>query len=592
MATSIQMPKLSDTMTEGTIQKWLVKEGDTVRTGDPIAEVETDKATLEMEAYEGGTILKILTGDGGTAAVGAVIAVVGKPGEDWQKIAGGGAAAPAAPAAAPAEAPKPTVAAPAAAGGAPAAAAGGKATAVLMPKLSDTMTEGTIQKWLVKEGQKVRTGDPIAEVETDKATLEMEAYEGGTVLKILVGDGGSAAVGGAIAVIGEPGANWQAAVGGGGAAAAAPAPAEGAITSKEKVEYRPSTAAEAAVPAMETEAVVSQRPQAGPAEYRKATAPGEIPGVTFGWGHGWVSVPPAPRTASGEKVRASPLARKIAAEKGVDLSTVQGTGPGGRITRADVEGAQRAPARPAAAAPAGAPAAAAAPARAAAGATTQSMSQMRKAIARNLQQAKRDIPHFYLTMDVDMAQAVKFRAEAKAAEIQFSVNDLILKAVAVAAKQFPRVQAQLVDENTLSIPGEVNLGVAVALEDGLITPVLRNAESMSIGEINRQVRDLAAKARDKKLKPEDYQGGTITVSNLGMYDIEHFYAIVNPPQASIVSVGKMREEPVVEKGQIVVGHRMRIGYSGDHRIVDGAVGAQFLQAVKRALENPMRMLVG
>jgi len=581
MASAILMPKLSDTMTEGTIQKWLVKEGDTVRAGDPIAEVETDKATLEMEAYEGGTILKILVPDGGSAPVGGVLAVIGKAGEDWQAVAGG---------AKPAAAPAPAPAAPeqkAAPAPAPAAKAGGRATAVQMPKLSDTMTEGTIQKWLVKEGDKVRTGDPIAEVETDKATLEMEAYEGGTVLKILVGDGQAAPVGGVIAVIGEPGADWRAVAGG----AQPPAPevpsATPSLATGEKVEWKPSNDTEARVGPMESEFIASIRPMAGAPVYQPGFVHGEVPGYSFGWGHGIAfDVPKAPRTASGEKVRASPVARKMAAELGIDLTTVQGTGPGGRITRDDVAKAKRAPAVAAApAAAAAAPAAGAAP-------VIQPMSQMRKAIARNLQQAKRDIPHFYLTMDVDMAQAVKFRAEARAADIQFSINDLILKAVAVAAKEFPRVQAQLIDENTLSIPSEVHLGVAVALEDGLITPVLRNADALSLGQINRQVRELAGKAREKKLKPEEYQGGTITVSNLGMFDIEHFYAIVNPPQASIVSVGKVREEPVVENGQIVIGQRMRIGYSGDHRIVDGAVGAQFLQAVKRALENPMRMLVG
>lgn len=461
------------------------------------------------------------------------------------------------------------------------------ASAIQMPKLSDTMTEGTIQKWLVKEGDTVRSGDPIAEVETDKATLEMEAYEGGTVLKILTGDGASAAVGAVIAVIGQPGADWQAVAGGVAApAAAAPAPAPEAKAEEpsrgEKVTWKPTKAAPAAAPA-------------GPAVYQSRTAPGEIPGITFGWGHGVApAVPPAPKGANGEKVRASPVARKLAAAYGIDLLTVNGTGPGGRIGKEDVENARRAPA-PAAAAPQVAAAAAApAPAMAPSGlpGETVPMSQMRKAIARNLQQSKREIPHFYLTMDVDMAAAAEFRGQTKAMGLQLSVNDLILKAVAVAARQFPRVQAQLLDEGTLLVPNEVNLGVAVAIEDGLITPVIRNADKISIGEMARQMRDLAGKARDRKLKPDEYQGGTITISNLGMFDIEHFYAIVNPPQASIVSVGKMREEPVVKDGQIVIGHRMRIGYSGDHRIVDGAVGAQFLQAVKKALENPMQMLIG
>jgi len=453
------------------------------------------------------------------------------------------------------------------------------ATAIQMPKLSDTMTEGTIQKWLVKEGDQVSPGDPIAEVETDKATLEMEAYEGGTILKILTGDGQSAPVGATIAVIGTPGADWRAVAGGAGEQAPAAAPQ---ITGVEKVEWRPSGPEEGRVPPTETHAIAATHVPSGAPSYEPGFVHGEVPGYTFGWGHTVApAVPAAPRAATGEKVRASPVARRMAQELGIDLATVQGTGPGGRITRADLLEARR---RPAAA-----PGVAAVPA---AVPTQQKLSQMRKAIARNLQQAKRDIPHFYLTMDVDMAQAVRFREEAKAGDVKLSINDLILKAVAVAAMEHPRVQAQLVDESTISVPAEVHLGVAVALEDGLITPVIRNAERLSLGAIARQVRDLAAKAREKKLKPEEYQGGTITVSNLGMYDIEHFYAIVNPPQASIVSVGKVREEPVVENGRIAIGHRMRIGYSGDHRIVDGAVGAQFLQSVKKALENPVRMLIG
>ncbi|HEY0839935.1 MAG TPA: dihydrolipoamide acetyltransferase family protein, partial [Vulgatibacter sp.] len=349
----------------------------------------------------------------------------------------------------------------------------------------------------------------------------------------------------------------------------APAAAPEAPSKGEKVTWKPAAALARA---------------AGPATYQPRTAPGEIVGVTFGFGHGMApAVPVAPRRAGGEKVRASPLARKLAAEYGVDLLTVNGSGPGGRIVREDVENARKAPAA--------APRAAAAPA-AAAGQTVP-MSQMRKAIARNLQQSKRDVPHFYLTIDVDMGAALALRKEAKASEVAVSVNDLVLKAVAVAAMKVPRVQGQLVEDgNAVFIPGTVNLGVAVALEDGLITPVVRNAESISLGELGRQVRELAGKARDRKLKPEDYQGGTITVSNLGMFDIEHFYAIVNPPQASIVSVGKVREEPVVVNGQIQIGQRMRMGYSGDHRIVDGAVGAQFLQALKKVLENPMQMLIG
>lgn len=618
MASAIQMPKLSDTMTEGTIQKWLVKEGQAVKAGDPIAEVETDKATLEMEAYESGTILKILVGDGGTAGVGGPIAVIGKPGEDWEAVAGPSAKVLEGPSKA---APEPaTTPAPTAGGGKPEGV-----SAVLMPKLSDTMTEGTIQKWLKAEGETVKTGEPLAEVETDKATLEMEAYSGGTVLKILVPDGGTAKVGGTIAVIGKPGADWRAAVEAQERAEERPHAAGEAVherqaampkipeeqPGRDKVIWKPSRpwGTDAREPPTERHNEAAMRPLAAPAaaHYQPGLVAGEILGVTYGFGGGLATaLRPLPRP-EGVRVRATPLARKLAAERGIDLASVGGTGPGGRIVKADVEAARAAPQLRAVPTPAAAPApeATRAPAAPAPGAPAPAaaapaaagrmvpLTQMRKAIARAMAQAKREIPHFYLTLDVDMAAAEALRKRAKELDLKVSPNDLVLRAVAAAAKEVPQVMGIFREEQgAVEIPAAVHLGFATALEEGLITPVIRDADRMSLGEISRQVRELAARARDKKLKPEEYQGATITVSNLGMYDIEHFYAIVNPPQTSIVSVGKLREEPVVKDGQVVVGQRMRLGYSGDHRVVDGAVGARFLQAVKRALENPFKMLLG
>ena len=621
MANAIQMPKLSDTMTEGTIRKWLVQEGQKVSAGDPIAEVETDKATLEMEAYESGTILKILVGDGGSAGVGGPIAVIGKAGEDWEAAAGPAAKvlsgpAPAEKPAAPASgAPAPTATPP------PGGAKPEGVTAVLMPKLSDTMQEGTIQKWLRAEGDKVKAGDPLAEVETDKATLEMEAYVGGTVLKILVPDGGTAKVGGTIAVIGKAGADWRTAVDAQGRAEEKPHAAGEAIHERQaalpktpeeqpgrgdKVIWRPPrpVGTDGFESPSERHNEAAMHPMIAPAAYQPGLVAGEILGITYGMGAGLAAaLAPVPRR-EGVRVRATPLARKLAEERGIDLAEVGGSGPGGRIVKADVETARPShlravPPPPPAAAPAAAeattPAAAPSPAPAPVSVAGQRvpLSQMRKAIARAMAQAKREVPHFYLTLDVDMAAAVALRQQAKAADVAVSPNDLVLRAVAVAAKEVPQVMGVFREEQgVIEVPADVHLGFATALDDGLITPVIRDAGRMSLGELARQVRELAAKARDKKLKPEDYQGATITVSNLGMYDIEHFYAIVNPPQSSIVSVGKLREEPVVKDGQVVVGQRMRLGYSGDHRVVDGAVGARFLQAVKRALENPMKMLLG
>jgi pyruvate dehydrogenase E2 component (dihydrolipoamide acetyltransferase) len=414
-----------------------------------------------------------------------------------------------------------------------------------MPKLSDTMTEGTLLKWLKKVGDKVEAGDVIAEVETDKATMEMEVFDDGVVHQFLVEPGAKVAIGDKIAVVLEKG-------------------------------EAPPKAGEA--PAPET-----KKPAAAKGDSKAPEAKAAAPAPAADAGKGKVAAAP------GERIKASPLAKKVAAAKGVELSGLAGTGPGGRIVAKDVEGA-----------PAGAPVAkAAAPvASTPAGAGDQRLplSGMRRVIAERLLASKTTIPHFYLNIDVDAGPLMKFRADANVATeaaggSKLTVNDFILKAVVAAAVKVPAVNASFAGDAIIQY-GSVNLSVAVAVEEGLVTPVIRDAQKKSLREISEAVKDLAGRARNKKLKPEEYQGGTITVSNLGSYGIDSFFAIVNPPQALILAVGAIVKKPVVNaKGEIVVGQRLSIGLSADHRVVDGAVGAQYLGELRKLIESPALMLL-
>ena len=419
-----------------------------------------------------------------------------------------------------------------------------------MPKLSDTMTEGTLVKWRKKEGDKVSTGDVLAEVETDKATMEMEAFDDGTLHQFLVQEGSKVPIGGKIAVLL-----------GKGEAAPAPgsAPAE-AEKSAAKAEAAPA-------PAGETKGEAKENPKAAPKSAASTSAP-----------------------AGGGRVKASPLAKKIAASKGVDLGGLSGTGPGGRIVAKDVESAQvAAPRAAASSAPAIMPVA---------GPNDQriALSGMRRVIAERLLQSKTQLPHFYLFIEVDAGPLMKTRAELnKVTEAsggpKFTVNDFVLRAVIAAATRVPAVNAAFAGDSIIQY-SSVNLSVAVAVEEGLVTPVIRDAQQKSLREISESVKDLATRARNKKLKPEEYQGGTITVSNLGSYGIESFSAIINPPQAIIVSVGAIVKKPVVNaKDEIVVGQRMSIGLSADHRVVDGAVGAAYLAELRKLVESPALMLL-
>ena len=399
---------------------------------------------------------------------------------------------------------------------------------ITMPKLSDTMLEGTLIKWHKKVGDKVTVGDVIADVETDKATMEMEAFDDGTIIEIIVPEGG-------VVKVGQPLANLE-----GGKKSVVKSSAPAALA---------SMASTATLPA-------STKPQT-------ATLP------------------------NGSHIKASPLAKKIALERGVSLLGVQGTGPGGRVVAADVPTAATthtaAPAAPRIEVPFS-------------DADTKTpLSGMRRTIAERLLASKTQIPHFYLTIEIDAAPLAKLRKELNAAAetagtAKVTVNDFILLAAARAAKQHPRVNSAFAGDSIVEY-GSVNLSVAIAVEDGLITPVIRDAQSLSLRAISAAVKDLAVRARSKKIKPEEYQGGTLTISNLGAYGIDSFYAIINPPQAAILAVGAIVKKPVVNaQDQIVAGQRMTISLSGDHRVVDGAAGAEFLATMRKSLESPTSLL--
>lgn len=549
MAEVVKMPKMSDTMTEGVMAKWHVKVGDKIKSGDVMAEVETDKATMDLESYWDGTVLYIGVEEGKAVPIDAVIAVVGKEGEDYKALLDAEAAPASAPAAPAAESKsEPAPAAPAAAS-APAVTDADLeklgVTVVRMPLLSDTMTEGVIAEWHKKVGDKVKDDDILADVETDKATMEVMGYASGTLLHIGVEKGQAAKVNGIIAIVGPEGTDISGILSQGDAPAA---PAQEAAAPAE-------AKAEETTPAASTESASSE----------------------------------------GGRVKASPLAKRIAKEKGIDLSQVAGSADGGRIIKKDIENF-----KPAAAAskPAEAPAKetekAAAPLPQYTGEekfTEKPVTQMRKVIAKRLSESLFTAPHFYLTMSIDMDSAIAARTkinEFAAAKVSF--NDLVLKAVAVALKQHPAVNSSWLGDK-IRYNEHVNIGVAVAVEDGLLVPVVRFADGKSLSRISAEVKDFAQRAKAKKLQPADWEGSTFTISNLGMFGIDEFTAIINPPDACILAIGGISQVPVVKNGAVVPGNVMKVTLSCDHRVVDGATGAAFLQTVKALLEEPVRLLV-
>jgi len=546
MAEVIKMPKMSDTMEEGVIASWLKKEGDEISSGDILAEVETDKATMELESYQDGVLLHIGVKEKETVPVDGVIAIIGEKGEDISALikeieSGGGSngestaseAAPAAESSVPAE---------------DIDTSNINATVVKMPKMSDTMEEGVIAQWIKKVGDKVESGDILAEVETDKATMELEAYDEGVLLYTAVPDGGSVPVDGVIAVIGEKGADYETLI-----------KAETAGSKPEKKEESKSS-----------QTAASSAPQATP----QPAAPADS------------------SASSNGRIKASPLAKKLAEEKGIDISQVSGSGDGGRIVKRDIEEFK----------PSAAPAPAAAEKS---GGTTISLpqvvgeersedipvTQMRKTIARRLGESKFSAPHFYLTMEINMDKAIEARKSMnEISPVKISFNDLVLKASAAALRQHPDVNVSWQGDKMVK-HHHIHIGVAMALPEGLIVPVVRFADNKTLSHISAEVKDLADRAKNKKLSPDDYTGNTFSVSNLGMFGIDEFTAIINPPDACILAVGGIKETVVVKNGEMKPGNVMKVTLSCDHRAVDGAVGAAFLQTLKGFLEDPVRILI-
>lgn len=543
MAEVIRMPKMSDTMTEGVIANWNKKVGDVVKSGDILAEVETDKATMDMESYYDGTLLYIGVEKGQAVPVDAIIAVIGKAGEDFQSLLSGGSTVSAPVVEAPVVIE--TAAAPVVAATPAVDTSNIKATVVKMPLLSDTMTEGVIHAWLKNVGDKVKSGDILAEIETDKATMELEAYEDGTLLYIGVEKGQAAKVNSVIAVIGEEGANYQALLQTSAPVAVAPTP-----VSAPKVEVAPTPKVE---------------------EPKKAE-----------------TVAPA-QTASNAtgRILASPLAKKLAEEKGINIAAVNGSGEGGRIIKSDIDNYV----------PAAVPATPSAPVVVAGGAVESyeeiGLTQMRKAIARSLAESQSTAVDFQLTMEINMDKAIEARTIMnESSPVKISFNDMILKACGVALKKHPNVNSSWRDDH-IRRNSHVHIGMAVAIPEGLVVPVIRFADTLSLSVLAATTKDLGGKAKNGKLQPKDWEGNTFTVSNLGMFGIEQFTSIINNPknESCILSVGGIKEVVAVKNGQFYATNVMKVTLTCDHRVVDGATGAAFLVTLKELIEEPYRLLV-
>lgn len=544
MAIVVNMPRLSDTMEEGVVAKWLKQVGDKVEEGDILAEIETDKATMEFESFNEGTLLHIGVQEGETSPVDTLLAIIGEEGEDISGLLNG--SAPAAT-----EEPKKEET--------PKEETKTESTAttavpegviiVTMPRLSDTMEEGTVASWLKKVGDTIEEGDILAEIETDKATMEFESFNEGTLLHIGVNESETAPVDSLLAIIGPAGTDVS-----------------GLVEAHKSGSLSSDAPAKEEAPKQETPQVLAQ------------VAEEETPVAT---------------NNSTGRIFASPLAKKIAKDKGINLADIKGTGDHGRIVKKDVESYT--------------PAAKAAPVAASTSAATQAPvtnfaiageestsemknSQMRKAIAKALGNSKFSAPHFYLNIEVDMENAIASRKLINAVpDTKVSFNDMVVKACAMALKKHPQVNTSWTDNATLQ-HSHIHVGVAVAVDEGLVVPVVKHTDALSLTQIGASVKDLAGKARNKKITPAEMQGSTFTVSNLGMFGIESFTSIINQPNSAILSVGAIVEKPVVKNGQIVVGNTMKVTLACDHRTVDGAVGAQFLQTLRTYLENPVTML--
>ncbi len=540
MAEIITMPRLSDTMTEGVVSTWLKKVGDKVEEGDILAEIETDKATMEFESFNEGTLLYVGLKEGETAPVDSLLAIIGEEGEDVSALIANHNASESneevteeitskveelpEESSTQTEIPE-------------------GIEVVTMPRLSDTMTEGTVSTWLKKVGDKVEEGDILAEIETDKATMEFESFNSGTLLYVGLQEGETAEVDSLLAIIGEAGTNVDAIVKNFSASSSQP-------KKEEKAVIKESTKIE---------------------DKKEVTTATPTPIVTS--------------NNSNERIIASPLAKKLAEEKGINLATIQGSGDHGRIIKRDIENYV-----PATVSSSSAP--------------VQKFvttgqedfdeikhSQMRKVIAKRLGESKFTAPHYYLAVEFDMENSIAFRKQFNSIpDTKISYNDMIVKACALALKQHPQVNSQWFDDR-MKLNNHVHIGVAVAVEDGLVVPVVKFANEQTLPQIGASVKDFAGRARNKKLTPAEMEGSTFTISNLGMFGIESFTSIINQPNSAILSVGNIVEKPVVKNGQVVVGNTMKLTLACDHRTVDGATGAQFLQTLKGYIENPVTMLV-
>lgn len=526
MAEIVRMPKLSDTMTEGVVAKWHKKVGDKVKSGDLLADIETDKATMEFESFQDGVLLHIGVSEKQAAPVDSILAILGKEGEDITSLLNGNSGGVKAE---PTSQPAITSVNPTSASSALSASV----QVVRMPKLSDTMTEGVVAKWHKNVGDKVKSGDLLADIETDKATMEFESFQDGVLLHRGVEEGKGAAVDSILAILGKGDENIQ--------------------------EILSALSSVNSSPAVKQDSVSTTT-------------------IT-------VSTPATTTASSSDgRVKASPLAKALAKEKGVDISKVQGTGDHGRVTKKDIENYTPSASK------ASMPNSSSSFALGQEGYTEEPVSQMRKTIARRLLESKNGAPHFYLTIEIDMDQAIASRNAINALpDTKVSFNDLVIKASAAALRKHPKVNVSWMGDKIRQY-SHIHIGVAVAVEDGLLVPVVRFADQKSLSQISSEVKDLGKRAKDKKLQPADWEGNTFTISNLGMFGIDEFTSIINSPESCILSVGAIKQVPVVKNNQIVPGNIMKVTLACDHRTVDGATGAAFLQTLKMFMENPVTIL--
>ncbi len=537
MAEIVRMPKLSDTMTDGVIAKWHKKVGDKVKSGELLADIETDKATMEFESFQDGVLLHIGVQEKQAVPVDSVIAILGKEGEDISGLLNGSSGGKVEEKkqdnksqddkkeGAVTETKKQETALPS------------TIQVVRMPKLSDTMTDGVVAKWHKKVGDKVKSGDLLADIETDKATMEFESFQDGVLMHIGVDAGKSVPVDSVLAILGKGDEDMKAVL--------------DSVSQQSAVGSKQSTES-------------SKQETEGSKQVEKKTVSSS-------------AVENKTSSNNGQRIKASPLAKALAKEKGIDLSKVKGSAENGRITKADIENYKGGGSK--------------SNFVGVESYTDEPASQMRKTIARRLVESKNGAPHFYLNIEVDMDSAISSReAINKISEVKVSFNDLVIKACASALRRHPRVNSSWMTDK-IRINHHIHIGMAVAVEDGLLVPVIRFADGKAISDIAAETKELGKRAKDKKLQPQDWEGNTFTVSNLGMFGIESFTSIINSPESCILSVGAIRQVPVVKNGAIVPGNTMMLTLACDHRSVDGATGAAFLQTLKTFIENPVMMFI-